>query len=121
MGLGDCGINGISQFKSQHQCNTICKKLGLRPLPDSQISISESDFTDEEVLYTGNMKSHGNGKKPSEKATTAVALEDTSKKVMDSLTPDSGDGDKPKDDQVPISIEKSISDTPKAADEAWSH
>ena len=31
-GLGDGGIDGITEFKAQHRCNTICKKLRLQPL-----------------------------------------------------------------------------------------
>ncbi len=29
MGLGDKGIEGINEFKNQHQCNSICKQLQL--------------------------------------------------------------------------------------------
>jgi len=43
MGLGDKGIQGIKEFCQQHECNRICKALGLPSLADLYEEIILSD------------------------------------------------------------------------------
>ncbi|TFK17486.1 hypothetical protein FA15DRAFT_710747 [Coprinopsis marcescibilis] len=46
-GLGDLGGFGLQGFVNQHECNSICKGLGLLPLKNGA---AEEDSTDKSIV-----------------------------------------------------------------------
>jgi hypothetical protein len=58
--IGDNGVDGITTFREQHECNTICTKLELQPCGDiGQFNINAELFgTDNEE---SSVESDGSG------------------------------------------------------------
>ncbi|KJA29094.1 hypothetical protein HYPSUDRAFT_196518 [Hypholoma sublateritium FD-334 SS-4] len=57
MGLGDKGIDGIKEFKEQHQCNAICKQLQL---PETGAVSNNSAGKATNIDHNSTVQSKGN-------------------------------------------------------------